>query len=172
MEYRQLPLFHKMLKPLSYYARSIACLLLLLSFFFNNHLCSNCCICASKYWAYVTLSGCIWSGKPGAWVVWSGFAFPFPHMPFPYQESSEHPACSSVKTQRPKNQKTVCRKKAITKIKIIFKKTPNLCLPTKLARRHKYKAGELLTKIHKLLLKTSIIKHLKIWNIFRIEQGY
>lgn len=45
-------------------------------------------------------------------------------------------------------------------------------LPTKLAWRHKYKAGELLTKIHKLLLKTSIIKHLKRLHVFRIEQGY
>lgn len=47
-----------------------------------------------------------------------------------------------------------------------------MCLSTKLARRCKYKADELLTKIHKLLLKTSIIKHLKVQNKFRIEQGY
>lgn len=36
----------------------------------------------------------------------------------------------------------------------------HMCLHIKLLQEHKYKAGELLTKIHKLLFKTtSVIKN-------------
>jgi len=46
------------------------------------------------------------------------------------------------------------QKKAVTKKKYkLHKISKHVCLLTKRLQEHKYKAGELLTKIHKLLLK-------------------
>lgn len=162
---------------LSYYARSIVCLLFLLScflfcfVFLIIHLCSNCCISASKYSVYGTLSGSICSGKPGAWVVWSGFAFLFPHMLSPYQVNSEHPPYSWVKIQRPKSHMKVCRKKNYknkNNFKKIFKHmfTHKTCTETQI--RSRWAAN----KNTQAFVKNFYQKHLEILHIFRIEQAY